>query len=161
MLAAHGGPPPRGTSGRREPLPATRPVEPRTTTRRVLLVDDDPALRLLYRFNLEASGVDVVEAPDGESALQLLESELPDVVLLDVMMPGLDGWAVAERLAGDPRTASLPVIFITARAEDEARARGLELGAAAYLVKPFNPALLAERIDRALAAADADDTQAR
>jgi DNA-binding response OmpR family regulator len=119
----------------------------------VLLVDDDPALRLLYRFNLEASGVDVVEAPDGETALRLLEDELPDVVLLDVMMPGLDGWTVAERLAGDPRTRFLPVIFITARTDEDARARGAELGAAAYLPKPFHPASLAERIDRVLASA--------
>jgi DNA-binding response OmpR family regulator len=124
---------------------------------RVLLVDDDAALRMLYRFNLQASGVSVVEAEDGESALRLLADELPDVVLLDVMMPGLDGWAVAERLREDERTRSLPVIFITALAEEEARVRGLALGAAGYLVKPFNPATLAEQVEAILAGGTVDE----
>lgn len=118
--------------------------------RRVLLVDDDPALRMLYRFNLEASGVEVVEAEDGEAALEQLGHDLPDVVLLDVMMPGIDGWAVAERLAADERLRGVPLIFITAHASDEARARGLRLGAAGYLTKPFNPVLLADEIERIL-----------
>lgn len=127
--------------------------------RRVLLVDDDAALRMLYRFNLEASGVTVFEAPDGETALQLLEGELPDVVLLDVMMPGIDGWEVAKRLAADERTSRLPIIFITALAEDAARARGRELGAAGYLAKPFNPVSLADEIERILNAARSDQEQ--
>jgi CheY-like chemotaxis protein len=118
--------------------------------RRVLLVDDDAALRLLYRFNLEASGVEVVEVADGESALAWLAAELPDVVLLDVMMPGLDGWTVAARLAADLRMRNLPVIFITAVADDAARARGLALGAIGYLVKPFNPVTLADEIEKLL-----------
>jgi DNA-binding response OmpR family regulator len=121
--------------------------------RRVLLVDDDASLRMLYRFNLEASGVDVVEAEDGETALRVLEGDLPDVVLLDVMMPGIDGWAVAERLASEERLRRLPVIFITARASDQARARGLGLGAAGYLTKPFNPVSLADEIERILSRA--------
>src|SRR5690349_6555481 len=122
----------------------------------VLLVDDDVALRMLYRFNLEASGARVVEAEDGESALQLLAGELPDVVLLDVMMPGLDGWAVAERLRAEERTRWLPLIFITALAEDEARSRGLALGAVGYLVKPFNPTKLAAEVEAILATASED-----
>jgi DNA-binding response OmpR family regulator len=128
-------------------------VESSTLPRRVLVVDDDAALRLLYRFNLEASGVSVFEAPDGETALQMLEEELPDVVLLDVMMPGIDGWEVARRLAADARTNQLPVIFITARAEEAARAHGRELGAAGYLTKPFNPVSLAAEIESILRAA--------
>ena len=120
------------------------------TLRRVLLVDDDPSLRMLYRFNLEASGIEVVEAADGASALESLEGALPDVVLLDVMMPGLDGWGVAERLAAEPRTRELPVIFITARADDTALRRGAELGVAGYLVKPFNPVGLAGQIESIL-----------
>jgi two-component system cell cycle response regulator len=123
-----------------------------TATLRVLLVDDDAALRALYRFNLEASGVEVQEAADGESALNLLEGTLPDVVLLDVMMPGIDGWDVADRLAANPRTAHLPVIFITALADDEARARGASSGAIGYLTKPFNPVQLADEIESLLAA---------
>jgi two-component system alkaline phosphatase synthesis response regulator PhoP len=131
------------------------------TTRRVLLVDDDPALRTLYRFNLEVSGMEVNEAADGESALAALAGELPDVVLLDVMMPGLDGWAVAEQIAADPRTRSLPVIFITARAEDDARRRGLELGAIGYLTKPFNPVSLADEIEKILRRQSLDDRSDR
>jgi CheY-like chemotaxis protein len=127
----------------------------------VLLVDDDPALRTLYRFNLEASGMKVTEAPDGETALKLLEGALPDVVLLDVMMPGLDGWAVAARLAADPRTAKLPVIFITALADDASRARGERSGAVGYLAKPFNPVRLADEIEALLAAAEHDRPSGR
>jgi len=138
----------------RSPDPASaKPGECGATRQlRVLLVDDDAALRVLYRFNLEASGVSVVEAEDGESALELLAGDdLPDVVLLDVMMPGIDGWELAARLRADERTRALPVIFITARAEDESRARGADLGAAGYLVKPFNPTTLAETVERLLA----------
>jgi CheY-like chemotaxis protein len=129
------------------PPPGRRP-------RRVMLVDDDASLRMMYRFNLEASGVEVMEAGDGEAALELLQTELPDVILLDVMMPGIDGWEVAARLASDPRTRELPMIFITARADDAARSRGLGLGAAGYLTKPFNPVSLADEIERILDGAD-------
>jgi CheY-like chemotaxis protein len=131
-------------------------VDERVASLRVLLVDDDPSLRTLYRFNLEASGMSVVEAPDGETALELLTGGLPDVVLLDVMMPGIDGWEVAVRLAAEPRTAKLPIIFITALADDEARARGLNSGAIGYLTKPFNPVRLAAEIESFLAAAGRD-----
>jgi two-component system, OmpR family, alkaline phosphatase synthesis response regulator PhoP len=121
--------------------------------RRVLLIDDDDALRMLYRFNLEASGLTVLEAADGETALRLLSEDLPDVILLDVMMPGIDGWEVARRLADDARTCCLPVIFISARADDAALAQGRELGAVGYLTKPFNPVTLSEQIEDFVAAA--------
>jgi CheY-like chemotaxis protein len=152
VLATGGEPetPRPGRRGRLWGVPRSASADTIVRSRRVLLVDDDPALRMLYRFNLEASGVDVVEAEDGESALALLERDLPDVVLLDVMMPGIDGWTVAERLARDDRLRALPVIFVTARASDEARARGLRLGAAGYLTKPFNPVSLADEIERIL-----------
>jgi CheY-like chemotaxis protein len=131
--------------------------------RSVLLIDDDAALRMLYRFNLEASGLTVVEAADGESALRLLSKDLPDVILLDVMMPGIDGWEVARRLADDARTRSLPIIFISARADDAALAQGRELGAVGYLTKPFNPVTLSEQIEdfvvaaHSIAASGSDD----
>jgi two-component system alkaline phosphatase synthesis response regulator PhoP len=131
------------------PPPGPRP-------RRVMLVDDDASLRMMYRFNLEASGVEVMEAGDGEAALELLQTELPDVILLDVMMPGIDGWEVAARLASDARTRELPMIFITARADDASRSRGLGLGAAGYLTKPFNPVSLADEIERILGGAGSD-----
>jgi DNA-binding response OmpR family regulator len=112
---------------------------------RVLIVDDDAMLRLLYRYSLEASGLEVAEAGDGETALSMLRGELPDAVLLDVGMPGISGFVVAERLAGDRRTRNVPLIFVTAEADDVSRSRGLGL-ARAYLTKPLDPATLAETI---------------
>jgi DNA-binding response OmpR family regulator len=110
---------------------------------RVLVIDDEPPIRLLCRVNLEAEGMDVLEAPDGLGGVELARVETPDVILLDVMMPGLDGWRVAEELLDDERTRSIPIIFLTARAELRDRARGLDLGGIAYVTKPFNPVDLA------------------
>ena len=122
---------------------------------RVLVIDDEAPIRLLCRVNLAAEGMDVIEAVDGTTGLARAQEQLPDVVLLDVMMPGLDGWRVAEELLADPRTASIPIVFLTARAEMRDRARGLDLGGLEYVTKPFNPLELAplvrellERVDR-------------
>jgi DNA-binding response OmpR family regulator len=87
--------------------------------------------------------MDVLEAPDGAAGLEQARAEAPDVVLLDVMMPGLDGWHVAEELLDDPRTESIPIVFLTARAELRDRARGIDLGGVDYVTKPFNPVELA------------------
>jgi DNA-binding response OmpR family regulator len=114
-----------------------------TTKTRVLVVDDEAPIRLLCRVNLEAEGMEVLEAADGVSGFETARSERPDVVLLDVMMPGLDGWQVAERLIDDEVTKHIPLIFLTARAELRDRARGLELGGVDYITKPFNPVELA------------------
>src|SRR5437870_4380543 len=83
---------------------------------RVLVIDDEAPIRLLCRVNLEAEGIHVLEAADGTTGLDLARAEQPDVVLLDVMMPGLDGWRVAEELLEDDRTRGIPIIFLTARA---------------------------------------------
>jgi DNA-binding response OmpR family regulator len=112
----------------------------------VLVVDDEPALRLLCRVNLPLSGFDVVEAADGETALELLRSEPFDVVLLDVMLPGLTGFAIAERL-GD---AGPPIVFLSARADRTDVRRGLELGAAAYVTKPFDPIAIGDLLQEVL-----------
>jgi DNA-binding response OmpR family regulator len=85
----------------------------------------------------------VLEAADGPAGLEKARAEGPDVVLLDVMMPGLDGWRVAEELLDDPRTESIPIVFLTARAELRDRARGIDLGGIDYVTKPFNPVELA------------------
>src|SRR5918998_606128 len=125
------------------------------TTRmtRVLVIDDEAPIRLLCRVNLEAEGMTVLEAGDGPGGLARARDERPDIILLDVMMPGLDGWGVAEQLLEDPETAGIPIIFLTARAEF--RARGLDIGGVDYITKPFNPVELAplvrgllERIER-------------
>ena len=113
---------------------------------RVLVVDDEAPIRLLCRVNLEAEQMDVLEAADGLSGLEAARRERPDVILLDVMMPGLDGWRVAEELLEDPDTSSIPIVFLTARAELRDQARGLDLGGLDYVTKPFNPVELAQTI---------------
>jgi DNA-binding response OmpR family regulator len=116
----------------------------------VLVVDDDPGLRLICRFNLEAAGMHVSEASDGESALELATADPPDAILLDVMMPGLDGWAVAAELHERAATRDIPIVFVTARGSDADRERGLELAAAGYVTKPFDPSTLTALIERLL-----------
>jgi DNA-binding response OmpR family regulator len=113
---------------------------------RVLVIDDEAPIRLLCRVNLEAEGMEVLEAADGPSGLEKARAEIPDVVLLDVMMPGLDGWRVAEELLDDDRTAGIPIVFLTARAELRDRARGIDLGGVDYVTKPFNPVELAPQV---------------
>ena len=110
---------------------------------RVLVIDDEAPIRLLCRVNLEAEGMEVLEAADGPSGLEKARAERPDVILLDVMMPGLDGWRVAEELLDDERTEGIPIVFLTARAELRDRARGIDLGGVDYVTKPFNPVALA------------------
>ena len=117
---------------------------------KVLVVDDEAPIRLLCRVNLEAEKMEVLEAADGESGLEAARAEKPDVVLLDVMMPGMDGWQVAERLLDDETTKEIPLVFLTARAELRDRARGLELGGVDYITKPFNPTELASVVERLL-----------
>ena len=117
----------------------------------VLVIDDEAPIRLLCRVNLEAEGMDVLEAADGPSGLDAAREHVPDVVLLDVMMPGLDGWQVAEQLLEDDRTSEIPIIFLTARAEFRDRARGLDIGGVDYVTKPFNPLELATLVRELLA----------
>jgi DNA-binding response OmpR family regulator len=122
---------------------------------KVLVIDDEAPIRLLCRVNLEAEKMTVVEAPDGPTGLEKARAETPDVILLDVMMPGLDGWRVAEQLLEDEQTRGIPIVFLTARAEFRDRAKGLNLGGIDYVTKPFNPLELAplvrellDRLDR-------------
>jgi DNA-binding response OmpR family regulator len=118
---------------------------------RVLVIDDEAPIRLLCRVNLEAEGMEVLEAADGPSGLATARAETPDVILLDVMMPGLDGWRVAEELLVDDNTAGIPIVFLTARAELRDRARGIDLGGVDYVTKPFNPVELAPLVRDLLA----------
>jgi DNA-binding response OmpR family regulator len=122
---------------------------------RVLVIDDEAPIRLLCRVNLEAEGMEVLEASDGPTGLAAARSERPDVVLLDVMMPGLDGWRVAEELLDDPVTKRIPIVFLTARAELRDRARGIDLGGLDYITKPFNPVGLAPMVNELLGRVDA------
>jgi DNA-binding response OmpR family regulator len=121
---------------------------------KVLVIDDEEPIRLLCRVNLEAEGIDVVEAADGPNGIEKAQGENPDVILLDVMMPGLDGWRVAEQLLEDDRTSGIPIIFLTARAEFRDRAKGLDIGGIDYVTKPFNPLELAPLVRDLLARID-------
>jgi len=117
---------------------------------KVLVIDDEAPIRLLCRVNLEAERMDVIEAADGPSGVEKARNESPDVILLDVMMPGLDGWNVAQQLLDDDSTSGIPIIFLTARAEFRDRARGLDIGGVDYITKPFNPLELAPLVQRLL-----------
>lgn len=116
---------------------------PDESTPLVLLVDDERSIRTICRVNLEGDGLAVNEAADGAEALEEVRRERPSLVLLDVMMPGLDGWNVAEQLAADDETREIPVVFLSARASREDHLRAQELGAVGYVVKPFDPLELA------------------
>jgi DNA-binding response OmpR family regulator len=118
---------------------------------RVLIADDEPPIRLLCRVNLEAEGMTVIEAVDGEEELAAIASDVPDVAVLDVMMPGLDGWEVARRLRTASETANLPLVFLTAVSADEVKSHLATLHAV-YIAKPFNPVELPAAVRRAVIA---------
>lgn len=114
---------------------------------KVLLVEDDLDIQKVARMSLKLSGVaEVVVAENGEECLALVEQVKPDVILLDIMMPKLDGYETCRRLKENPETRSIPVIFLTARAQHFEMKRGLEVGALGYLIKPFDPMTLHEQI---------------
>jgi DNA-binding response OmpR family regulator len=110
---------------------------------KTLIVDDEAPIRLLCKVNLEAEGIEVLEAGDGVAGLEVARTQKPDAILLDVMMPGLDGWSVAEQLLADESTSAIPIIFLTARADLRDRVRGMDAGGLDYVTKPFNPLELA------------------
>ncbi len=119
-------------------------------TGRVLVVDDDASIRRLLEVALTTEGLQVQTARHGQEGLEAALVEPPGLILLDVMMPVLDGWGMAEALAQNPRTAGVPVVFLSARTQDADIARGRELGAVAYVTKPFDLADLCELVHELL-----------
>src|SRR5436190_1614118 len=111
----------------------------------VLVVDDDPDIRMLVAFALEDSGYDVRQASDGASALAALEEHAPDAMVLDVMMPGIDGFGVLRGMRANHLGAHTRVVMLTCKTEERDHLRGWELGADEYLTKPFDPEELVER----------------
>ena len=105
----------------------------------MLIVDDETAIRLICRLNLRGAGFDTLEAPDGATALELARTERPDLILLDIMLPEVDGWSVAEELAAKDETREIPVLFLSARSEGADQARAHETGGVGYITKPFDP----------------------
>ncbi len=113
---------------------------------KVLLVEDEPAQREVLRYNLEAEGFDVAAAPDGDEALLLVEEVMPDVIVLDWMLPGVSGIEICRRLKIRKETRDIPVIMLSARSEEVDRVRGLETGADDYVVKPYSVLELMARV---------------
>ena len=116
----------------------------------VLVADDDPDILALVRFRLERDGYEVLSAPDGETALDLAMARTPDLAVLDVMMPRLDGYEVTRRLRAHGPTTTIPIILLTARVQEPDLERGFEAGADDYVTKPFSPQALGERVQAAL-----------
>jgi CheY-like chemotaxis protein len=115
---------------------------------RVLVVDDDPVIVELLVLNLELEGHEAITASDGREAVRLVHDAAPDLLLLDVMMPELDGFAVCRELKQDPATADLPVVLLSARAQESDLVRGTAAGADAYVTKPFDPFELVRLLER-------------
>ena len=112
----------------------------------ILVVEDEPAIQSLIEVNLHRAGHVVQLAPDAETARRLIQEALPDLVLLDWMLPGMSGIDLTRLLRGEPRTRLLPIIMLTARAEERDKLQGLDLGADDYVTKPFSPRELVARI---------------
>jgi DNA-binding response OmpR family regulator len=117
----------------------------------VLVVDDDPVILKLLEVNFEMEGFEVVGASDGAMGLERARQVLPDIVILDVMMPRMTGYEVAKALREDDDTAHIPIIFVTARAQSSDVERGIELGVDDYVTKPFDPLDLIARVNALLA----------
>ncbi len=118
--------------------------------KRVLIIDDEASLRALVRANLEADGLGVDEAADGIEAMEMLRESQPDLILLDIMMPGKDGIEVLEELAADEELSKIPVILLTAKGELEDMERGAALGARGHITKPFDPEQMVRTVKAAL-----------
>jgi len=116
----------------------------------ILVVEDEPAIQTLIAVNLKRAGHDVVGALDAESAQRRINEALPDLILLDWMLPGMSGLELARRLRGDARTRSVPIIMLTARGDERDKVQGLETGADDYVTKPFSPRELLARIQAVL-----------
>lgn len=117
---------------------------------KILVVDDDKNVLLLVRVNLELEGYEILEALDGEEALKVVREEEPDLILLDIMMPKIDGWEVLERLTKESKTSRIPVVMLTAKTQESDQIKGWEKGVVDYITKPFNPVSLAEVVREAL-----------
>ena len=119
-------------------------------TQSVLIVDDEPMARTLLRLMLVRAGFNVSEAENGFEALERVHLNQPDIVLLDVMMPGMDGFTVCEKLRGDQYTSELPIIMLSAKSDLDSINKGLRVGATKYLTKPISPEDLTRHVREAL-----------
>lgn len=119
--------------------------------KRILITDDDPVILRLLQVNLELEGYDVLLAHHGEEAYEIAQAEHPDLVILDIMMPKLDGYQTCEKLKATDSTKDIPVVFLSAKAQQTDIERGKSFGVAEYLTKPFDPSDLLEVVERLVA----------
>lgn len=119
---------------------------------RILAVDDEPELTDLFQYHLSRAGHNVCTASNGWDAIEQIRAKRPDLVLLDLMLPDLDGFGVCEILRQNPETATIPIVIVSAWSSPDTRNLGLELGALDYITKPFSPGELVERVNRLIAA---------
>lgn len=118
--------------------------------KRILICDDDPAILRVLQVNLEVEGYETLLAHNGEEALEIADRDKPDLIILDIMMPRLDGYQTCERLKAADTTKDIPVVFLSAKAQESDIQKGKEYGVAAYLTKPFDPDTLVETIEQLL-----------
>jgi DNA-binding NarL/FixJ family response regulator len=118
--------------------------------KQLLLIDDDPNLILLVKDYLEFRGYEVVAAENGREALEILEQQIPDMIICDVMMPEMDGYTFVEQVRQDSRTSWIPVLFLSAKGQSQDRVKGLSKGADVYMVKPFEPEELVAQVESSL-----------
>lgn len=128
--------------------PAAAPVG--KNRKRILVVEDEKDLNDLIKINLERNGYQAFTAGDGNTALEIAAREIPDLILLDLMMPGIDGTEVARRLKADPATANIPIVMLTAKSEETDVVVGLTIGADDYVTKPFSMKILLARLSTVL-----------
>jgi DNA-binding NarL/FixJ family response regulator len=119
-------------------------------SKKLLLVDDDPNLILLVKDYLEFQGYEVMTAENGREALEILESHIPDMIICDVMMPEMDGYAFIEKVRQEPHMSWIPFMFLSAKGQSQDRVRGLNTGADVYMVKPFEPEELVAQVESSL-----------
>ncbi len=117
---------------------------------KVLIADDDPTILMLLRVNLEMEGYEVVSAANGSEAIERAREEVPDLMILDVMMPGMDGWEASRQMREFPALSDIPIIFLSARAQETDIQKGRDSGAMEYVTKPFDPPALMETVARVL-----------
>ncbi|MEW6008207.1 MAG: response regulator transcription factor [Candidatus Omnitrophota bacterium] len=125
-----------------------------SSKKKILIVDDEKELVALVSLHIKMLGYDVLSCDDGEEALKIAERELPDLMILDLMLPKIDGWEVCKRLRETQKTKDILVIMLTCRAETEDKLKGFEVGADDYVTKPFSPRELVARVKRVLARAE-------
>ena len=140
----------RGNPSRAGRAAAAGSIRPMAAGARILICDDDPAILRVLQVNLEVEGYETLLAHHGEEALKIAGREKPDLIILDIMMPRMDGYQTCDALKADPETKDIPVVFLSAKAQDSDIEKGKSYGVEDYLTKPFDPDTLIEVVERVI-----------